>query len=210
VYHYAGNNPVKYVDPDGEIILPVTSFALQNSSDNKDLDMGPGRTFYGNKPNTVGNYGCLFTAVVNVGNTIRRKTSVPSSYAENQLSSLAGLGKYFITKEVAKGTDIFMSTKTINLLLKDMTGKDMDVARVRDKTAAQVLLKFFTNSTSKAYFIAEVNAQSGGSHFINVSGVDSEGNLLVHDPYNYQSGPKSYTINDVVGLFVISEKYHER
>ena len=33
LYHYAGNNPVKYTDPDGKIQIPAEAQYLMNSTD---------------------------------------------------------------------------------------------------------------------------------------------------------------------------------
>ena len=64
LYRYAGNNPVKYKDPDGRIFAHYANSYLQND---ERWRTDP----YGKQPNeTLGNSGCNLTAAVNNVNTM--------------------------------------------------------------------------------------------------------------------------------------------
>jgi RHS repeat-associated protein len=69
-YHYAGNNPVVLIDPDGSII--VTSILLYRQSDSRFSGefLGSKKTYDdgdGTKPNSIGAYGCFYMAAASVG-----------------------------------------------------------------------------------------------------------------------------------------------
>jgi hypothetical protein len=205
-YHYAGNNPIVMKDPTGAIINGITSFDTQNSDRNKQIVMGPnllmvplpsGKELEG----YIGNFGCLFTAMVNIGNTIRHQTPNISSATGDPtrpVSDYAGNQDYFVPDSV--------SFQNAPGLLKAMTGKDFTAHRVRNGASAQNLIRFYNESTtSGAYIIAEVDGPYG-SHFLNLSGVDKDGNLQFHDPLG---GSAEYKLTDVTGAFIIQEKYHD-
>ena len=60
VYHYAGNNPVKYTDPDGDVIRKVTDNIHQQNSKEQ---LGTGST-------TIDKEGCVLTTFVRIANAI--------------------------------------------------------------------------------------------------------------------------------------------
>jgi RHS repeat-associated protein len=205
LYHYAGNNPVRYVDPDGKIINSLRYWDHQDNSRNGNLDMGSYRTYDSSEgpANTIGRYGCLFTSVVNIGNTERLNRTVlgvPVSDRTLPLSDLASNDKYYPATKNGKegGYDRNMTASTIKELLDDMTGGNFYVSnKIEGNARAMRLIRHYERSLTRAYIIADV-----GGHFVNVLGLNKDtGGIIVHDPL--VNGKKEYEASRVKGIFVI-------
>ena len=204
LYAYAGNSPVRYTDPDGKIILPITSHQYQNSENNKNAYVGKYPTNDGYKENTLGNYGCLFTAFVNIGNSYNKMNN-SESFVEQTAASLASNDKYFnfdsISRIFGAPTDFKSTTSSLSTLLSDMTGENFNIERYYGNDS-KMLVNFAKYDSKDVYLVAQITTRFGNSHFINITGLDKDGNLQVADTYAYNE-KQSYKLNDIKGLFVI-------
>lgn len=207
---------MKYIDPDGREIMGLSSRQYQNSAANAGAYPGGEATGFWNRngvyvENTIGRFGCLFTAAVNIGNTERRnqqaRHGIPSNVnMDLSVSGLAQNSEYFnlFLSRTDVGTDFATGVNEISALLTDMTGKSFDVSRIGDKQKAQNTLLDYSGSSSKsAYFIAKVTTDRGNGHFVGVTGIGSNGELLVHDPYEGGTKASGYNLKDVQAVYVI-------
>ncbi len=154
LYHYAGNNPINYTDPDGKFFNRPTSHIRQTDFNNETNPVFMGHTPSGkyefdgdgNKVitarNTIFDCGCLFVEIYNNALTARKKRVADAKkYCEQHnitfneapsLESLAGDDKYFYIKDNPEKneSDANMSYDGMLNLWKDTSGKSIKNLRV--------------------------------------------------------------------------------
>ncbi|WP_319563286.1 SpvB/TcaC N-terminal domain-containing protein [Marispirochaeta sp.] len=217
-YGYGGNNPLFYSDPDGREILPIFNSQRQNSDTNRNALVGPeptGRIWPDGKyrMNSIGLEGCLFVAAVNVGNSIRKHNDAmrgsPSWESGSGISvaSLSRSERYFsifganddfvdggLEQDFATGSD------HITTLLKDMTGNDYNVDRIRDPEKSKELIKEYAQSDSDNGYIIGFD----GRHFFNITGYnEKKQEVSVNDPLGKRS---TYSMKEIRGIYLITRE----
>jgi hypothetical protein len=140
----------------------------------------------------LGTWGCLFTAVSNIANT----DLIQNDKTFRLMQDFAPDQKYFTG-------NADMGAKEISTLLNNMTGRNFTVKRYNDKKWAQSMIESFSrNNSIDAYIIGRVESKGseGGTHFINILGVDSKGEIIVHDT---SKSNRRYEMEDITGCYII-------
>nr|WP_253677051.1 RHS repeat-associated core domain-containing protein [Treponema sp. OMZ 788] len=106
VYHYAGNNPVKYVDPDGDKILDVSTTLFQESGGNTRLGWNGG---------TIAGYGCVLTAYTRIANAIIREEY---NYLDNDFINVESSNLFATAYSIYEGVNE-------NLLCNNSSGPEL-------------------------------------------------------------------------------------
>ena len=213
LFHYAGNCPVRYIDPDGNEIITPRSHRYQNSTENYYLPMGATpsgkKTMPGGEvtvQNIIGNYGCLFTALVNISDDVKNKEIhkyAPSSVNVPTLS-VSGFNnndKYFTySPDYPSGNgyenDANMTIANMKSLLSDAGHVNLARISITEKKGADIkntLAEISSSATDNAYIVGHYD-----HHFFNVTAYDSLlGNVTINDVYLRTSENANSYLNEV-------------
>ena len=148
LYHYAGNNPVKYTDPDGRMQFQVQEKYKMQDGDWKNVELSGTA---GGKANTLEYVGCAVTVAAN-------------------LLSTAGLPDY----DPAKVNDDFVSNGLVSW--EDVGEKvRMEVEAVRNSEfTGSVFAKQYADKNTGYLTLVNVNYDAKGSdHWVGVIGMET-------------------------------------
>ena len=194
LYHYAGNNPVKYTDPDGKDIEDVDTQLIMNNADEKST--------LGNSSEYIRDVGCVLTAYTRIANKIGGKNYTLEE--ANQIAVKQGL--YTNGNELTPKA----GEQLINALLKG-TGKSVTFAGSiypENMSECGAFINSLENSISKLYVTARletfdetctkkyqhtVNINSGAVIISNIMDIENVFNVKVNDT----SGVRNQVNNDV-------------
>ena len=222
LYHYAGNNPITYTDPNGRFIWKLLSCQYQNNTVNANVYIGQYTTNNtkdcDEKENTLANFGCLFTCFVNIGNSYNAMKS-PDKYFEKTAASLASNDKYFEFQSVSRiggtPTDFKSSIENLKALLFDMTGEQFEILKFECPVAIKMAV--LASITKQGTFIVgKTITKQGSEHFININSIEINKNtkdfkMDYFDPYQYNNpkNRKSYSLFDLKAVYLIYRKTSE-
>jgi RHS repeat-associated protein len=219
VYHYAGNNPVKYTDPTGRKIAVIPIFR-QSDTRYSDMHLGGMRTYdkYDAATgryalNTIGAFGCKYMAAVSIGAALFSKdSSVYMSDREN-FARYFNLGEFFLdpVKNGAGGVDINMTDEQFVGLVSQISGKKLhNEVFTEGQGSISDKLQDLEKSETTYYVVAQFSKTGvTDSHFNVLDGitVDEKGNvsrLLYMEQYDGIKSGK-FDVTDIKKLIIIWE-----
>jgi len=158
LYHYAGNNPVKYVDPDGE--TPIT-FETKNMQD-----------YGGNIPHTntpFAKEGCTFSGFVGIVDDFRKKKGMEAINWQEKINKQE-LDKYFNEKgELLRDT-----------FLQDFTDGKLKIkedTKNSGRSPSTALKEEVADKTKGRYVVGRAPITFGkqkGEHEIGIKGLNGD------------------------------------
>ena len=192
----------------GMFIFPLLSIQKQNQGSNEYAQIGKYLTYDNkNRANVLGDFGCLFVATVNIGNSINKY--IDSSYKDKMASEYSTNDSYFdFGKErdfrfYNFACDFGSSNSHMENLLYDMTGQKCSVQSVWGEDISSTLNQTRSYVSKGAYLIGKVKTPNNSIHYINIIGFDEEGIMQWEDPYSYQNTVPEYSQSDILELKVI-------
>ena len=151
-YSYVANNPVKYIDPTGKILMNVSAGPDMTSSSNN----------LGNSSASISEVGCVLTAYVRIANAISGK-----EYTLDQANSIAqGLGLF--TGVEGSSVKNLLSTENGAKLIGALTGKKIGFKSVSGpEFFLQNNLNYHDDSMKQYYATGRLDTESadGTSRF---------------------------------------------
>jgi hypothetical protein len=162
---------VKYVDPDGRLILRTrgingNNFYQQDSS-----------RYIAKSGTTVSGEGCYATANARVINAI----NAVAKAIDPSIERLPPIGVDFTISQNEYFTDDTLNTQSSGEMINRFTVFETSTFRVTgSRNIKDTLTKYSNSNTEHAAIVGKINID-GGSHFLNIEGmrVDDNGNMTV-------------------------------
>jgi hypothetical protein len=179
------------------LILEVTQRYFQNA-ENKPTGLQKDASYngyiLGNGSDTIGSSGCLLTAYTRIANAANAtdggKTFSPGDSNEVGIAN----------SRFEKGSSGLK--RDPSSLLSDLTGKKFSYSEKevaigpKSQSSLAKIVKELGNDKTATYGIV---GQLSNGHYININGVDADGNLEISDTFHYNTGGGNRTIKDYNG-----------
>jgi len=189
VYHYAGNNPVKYVDPDGEVNVPIVAKYLMNAENTT----WSGEKLF-NTDISIKEHGCLLTDIANLATTIGKNLNPLDMNTDSYLNKNGEV----VWGNVAKG---------------------LQLSLVADGKGLLPSITFARNEADKKnnyYTLAKVNYNGTScTHWVGIKGAmlvdtpDGKGKLYYEiAPTSKNDTPETSTVRRDQGWIKIDDKVY--
>jgi RHS repeat-associated protein len=170
VYHYAGNNPVKYVDPDGRIIADVDGTMVQQDSTGQ----------LGTENTTIYAEGCVLTAVTRIANAISG-----NSFTLEDVNQMA------LDNNLYSGAGGSLTVENQAVLIGLLTGENIVRQTISGNMGTTIIPALNELDASDTIYyvtgrmsITNSNGQSAGEHTVNIRGAASPTEITVRDTSN--------------------------
>ena len=183
LYHYAGNNPVKYTDPDGNEILNADRLLMQTGNN----------ATLGNSSELIKDVGCVLTAYTRMASSL-----IGKEISLSEANSIGVSNNLFTGKE---GSENLLTPENgaslVNAILKENGITDISVSFDNSYSGAEAVEKYSNaNSSSEEKYFATVRVNTH----------DAAGNRYDHtmnlDKDAYAEGPcgANLKLNDTSGV----------
>jgi RHS repeat-associated protein len=183
VYHYAGNNPVRYVDPNGMIIEDVDGTMVQQNSMEQ----------LGTENTTIYDEGCVLTAVTRIANAISGNSF-----------SLEDANEMALNKNLYSGEGGSLTVQSQAALIGFLTGEKIDHQTISGTMGTTIIpeLNDLEASDTSYYvtgrmLITDNNGRPAGGHTVNVRGAASPTEITVRDTSNTN---RTTTEGHIIGI----------
>ena len=158
VYHYAGNNPVKYTDPNGEIIRKISDAIRQQDSTAK----------LGSGDDTINKSGCVLTTFLRIANAIS-----PTEFTLEEANKRAMDLDLYTNKDE-------LSYEAGAKLISSLTGKNIKSGMVEGtETDLMKTVKNMDENPYEGFFVTgriEARSSDGKSSYGHQVNINEKGN----------------------------------